>query len=273
VSSDKRVGLRPVCDPGAPARRGRHFGERSPPCTERLDVNDLESDYRLDGLTSSTAPSERLTHPPSSPPFTRARTPLRRPSRTPRPPCPHTEPAGNSYPRRRRPGRGDRLHSGGQGRPRSWPPVRRRRRSWSCWKPARTASVASGRSRSSASRLGAGIALVAARVKLGRGALGAVAFYLPVFAMLSLAIGDLRPEHPALPALRRRGAAGRARRDAHRPQPAADPRPHLRRPDRTVGFAAEWAWTHVWFPLPRHAVRWAARHSRSAGPHRVPRRG
>jgi hypothetical protein len=98
----------------------------------------------------------------------------------------------------------------------------------------------------------AGIGLVAARVKLGRGgALGAVAFYLPVFALLSLVIGPifgLSTLHFPLyviEALLVELVGWRTSRS--RPLTLGVVAGGL---IGTVGFAAEWAWTHLWSPLP-----------------------
>jgi hypothetical protein len=101
--------------------------------------------------------------------------------------------------------------------------------------------------------LGAGIALVAARVKIGRGgALGAVAFYLPVFAVLSLAIGPvfgLSTLHFPLYVVEALVVELVAwRMDARaKPLTLGVVAGAL---IGTVGFAAEWGWSHLWMPLP-----------------------
>ena len=101
--------------------------------------------------------------------------------------------------------------------------------------------------------LAAGIGLVSARLWGGRGAaLGAVAFFLVVRGFVSLMVaGVLGESAAALPALPRRGAAGRGRRGG-----AAGARGPLAFGAvaglliGTVGIAAEWGWSHVWMPLP-----------------------
>jgi hypothetical protein len=107
--------------------------------------------------------------------------------------------------------------------------------------------------------LAAGIALVAARIRLGKGgALGAVAFFLVFRGALSLLIG------PVL-----------GRTLLHFPLYIAEAAvievvafrvPARRQPLSlgfwsgvgigTVGLAAEWGWTHVFMPLPWHASLW-----------------
>ena len=70
--------------------------------------------------------------------------------------------------------------------------------------------------------LAAGVSLVAARIWLGRGAaLGAALFWLAMRGLMALLVGPVLGEPTAaLPALSRRGAAGRADRAARAP-PAA----------------------------------------------------
>ena len=98
--------------------------------------------------------------------------------------------------------------------------------------------------------LAAGVALVAARVWLGRGAaLGAALFFLAMRGLMALLVGPVlgepTPHFPLylvealvveLVALRVRAAAAR--------------RAGVRRGIGTVGLAAEWGWSHVWMPLP-----------------------
>ena len=102
--------------------------------------------------------------------------------------------------------------------------------------------------------LAAGIGLVVgARLMIGRGgALMAVAVFLLIRGG-PVALG--RPAHgphrAALPALRRRGARGRGRGAARQTR---------ERPLRfgalaglgigTLGLAAEWAWSHIWWTIP-----------------------
>ena len=101
--------------------------------------------------------------------------------------------------------------------------------------------------------LAAGIGLVTARVYLGRGgALLAVLGFLLIRGLVS-ADGRRRvgPDHAALPALHRRGAARGG---------GLRPAPQRRSPVATgalagvligtIGLAAEWGWSHVWMPLP-----------------------
>jgi hypothetical protein len=101
--------------------------------------------------------------------------------------------------------------------------------------------------------LAAGVALIAARVKLGRGgALGATAFYLGLYGALSLIIGPifgLSTLHFPLYIA-----------EALLVELVAWRFPARARPVTfgalsgvligTVGLAAEWGWSHVWMPLP-----------------------
>ncbi len=84
-------------------------------------------------------------------------------------------------------------------------------------------------------------------------ALGAVAFFLAIRGAMALLVGPVLGESiAALPALHRRGAAGRGGR------PCAFRPPSARCASLsssgaaigTVGLAAEWAWSHVWMPDP-----------------------
>jgi hypothetical protein len=98
----------------------------------------------------------------------------------------------------------------------------------------------------------AGIGLVAARVKLGRGgALGAAAFYLVGFGTLSLIIGPIFgmstlhfPLYIAEAVLVELVAWRISRQ---KPLTIGVVSGAL---IGTVGFAAEWGWTHLWMPLP-----------------------
>ena len=101
--------------------------------------------------------------------------------------------------------------------------------------------------------LAAGIGLVTARVYLGRG--GALLAVLGFVVIRGLIGADgrrrLGPDHAALPALHRRGAARggglrRAPARARRWPPARSPASLI----GTIGLAAEWGWSHVWMPLP-----------------------
>ncbi len=101
--------------------------------------------------------------------------------------------------------------------------------------------------------LAAGVGLVLARVYAGPGAaLGAAGFFILLRGGLALADRPRpRPDDAPLPALHRRGGGGRGGRPLR-----LDPE----RPLRfglvsgigigTVGLAAEWAWSHLWMPLP-----------------------
>src|SRR3954471_11555351 len=98
--------------------------------------------------------------------------------------------------------------------------------------------------------LAAGIALVAARVWLGRGsALGAALFFLALRALMAVAVGPVLGEPtPHFPlylveALLVELIALRVTR----PLPLALA---CGVPLGTVGLAAEWGWTHVWMVLP-----------------------
>ena len=99
--------------------------------------------------------------------------------------------------------------------------------------------------------LAAGVALVAARVWLGRGAaLGAALFFLAMRGLMALLVGPVLGEPtPHFPlylvsALVVEVVALRVRR----PLPLAL-RGRARRSGPS-GLAAEWGWTHVWMPLP-----------------------
>jgi len=98
--------------------------------------------------------------------------------------------------------------------------------------------------------LAAGVALVAARVWLGRGAaLGAALFFLAMRGLVALLVGPVLGEPtPHFPlylveALVVELAALRVRR----PLPLALA---ASAGIGSVGLAAEWGWTHVWMPLP-----------------------
>ena len=98
--------------------------------------------------------------------------------------------------------------------------------------------------------LAAGVALVAARVWLGRGAaLGAALFFLAMRGLMALLVGPVLGEPtPHFPlylveALLVELVALRVRR----PLPFAVASGVA---IGTVGLAAEWGWTHVWMPLP-----------------------
>ena len=100
--------------------------------------------------------------------------------------------------------------------------------------------------------LAAGIGLVCARVRLGRGgALAATAFYLVVYGLLALAIGPVLGEtslHFPLyiaEALIVEAVAWRV--PAGRPLTLGAVSGAL---IGTVGLAAEWGFTHLWMPLP-----------------------
>jgi hypothetical protein len=104
--------------------------------------------------------------------------------------------------------------------------------------------------------LATGIGLVAARVRLGRGgALVACGFYLAVYGLLSLVIrqviGESLLHFPLyLPeALLVELAAWRLGRGVRAPSPVM-----LGAVSGaligTIGLAGEWAWSHVWMPLP-----------------------
>jgi hypothetical protein len=102
--------------------------------------------------------------------------------------------------------------------------------------------------------LAAGIGLVAARVKLGRGgALGATAFYLGLYGALSLIIGPvfgLTTLHFPLyivEALLVEAVGLVLARASARPLTLGAIAGAL---IGTVGLAAEWGWSHVWMPLP-----------------------
>ena len=104
----------------------------------------------------------------------------------------------------------------------------------------------------------AGIALIAARIWIGRGgALGAVLLLLRRPRRVALIVGPVFGEIDAGDAaLPRRGAVRRGRRAASRP-PAAALGAVAGVLIGTVGFAAEWGWTHVVFRCRgrRHAAR------------------
>ena len=98
----------------------------------------------------------------------------------------------------------------------------------------------------------AGIGLVTARAKLGRGgALGAVAFYLAGFGVLSLIIGPIfgmsTLHFPlyVVEALLVELVAWRM--NPNKPLTLGVVAGAL---IGTVGFAAEWGWSHLWMPLP-----------------------
>ena len=99
--------------------------------------------------------------------------------------------------------------------------------------------------------LAAGVALVAARIWLGRGAaLGAALFFLAMRGLMALLVGPVLGEPlPHFPLYPGRGRARRADR-------AAGPRGRCRwrwsraRRSARSGLAAEWGWTHVFMPLP-----------------------
>ena len=101
--------------------------------------------------------------------------------------------------------------------------------------------------------LAAGVALVSARVKLGRGgALGSVAFYVLLFGGLSLIIGPvfgLSTLH--FPLYIAEGLL--VELVAWRLSPKAKPITFGAVSGvaiGTIGLAAEWGWSHVWMPLP-----------------------
>ena len=101
--------------------------------------------------------------------------------------------------------------------------------------------------------LAAGIGLVTCRLFAGRGgALLAVAGYLVIRGFLTIMVGVVWGEVTApLPALHRRGARS-SRRSSLR---AGGRSPVVNGAIAgaligTIGLAAEWAWSHIWMPIP-----------------------
>jgi hypothetical protein len=98
--------------------------------------------------------------------------------------------------------------------------------------------------------LAAGVALVAARVWLGRGAaLGAVLFFLAMRGLMALLVGPVLGEPtPHFPLyLVEAGVVELIALRVRRPLPLALA---AGLGIGTLGLAAEWGWTHVWMPLP-----------------------